>query len=535
MESPAADFNSDGSPFIPDTQEQPGSQEPQSPVTGMRDESLTLEAAQYDHRDKGDREVGIGQDQGLSPAKEGDQESSPREEDGTDPITVDLIDKESGIGEEGDTEMGMVSAENASSQKKGMEDTTGSILEENDSDEGKDTNTPVLTANITEECEVPIAELEGDIIITPDEEETEEYQETENKGQEEEDDGNTLMLPDVESAIDEEEEEIRENLIQQYLALVSEREKIQQQNSQLQNKLYEYFRRKKGDDTRPEIEKHVSDQDQRYLKYLSTLEEMRKKYATDAALHQQQIEELKSQCQEVVGQVNKEWQAFQDHKKKITLYGPRGAGKRVSSALVQEVEQLQAREERKEKEVIQVRLENIKLKNKIHQYESTLRSKEELTEGLHIIDFEQLKIENQTYNEKIEERNEELLKLRKKITNTVQVLTHLKEKLQFVQAEHQEQRNRLMEVEALVAQKRDILTKTKQARDSLRSDNLKLKQQCGLLGNKILLRDFEDKVDAIEELQKKLETLKRQHAELTLSSKGMIKKIEEARLSLDDQ
>ena len=34
---------------------------------------------------------------------------------------------------------------------------------------------------------------------------------------------------------------------------------------------------------------------------------------------------------------------------------------------------------------------------------------EELAEGLHLIDFEQLKIENQTYNEKIEERNEVML------------------------------------------------------------------------------------------------------------------------------
>lgn len=40
---------------------------------------------------------------------------------------------------------------------------------------------------------------------------------------------------------------------------------------------------------------------------------------------------------------------------------------------------------------------------------------------LHLIDFEQLKIENQTVKEKIEERNEELLKLRKKNTTTVQV------------------------------------------------------------------------------------------------------------------
>jgi hypothetical protein len=43
------------------------------------------------------------------------------------------------------------------------------------------------------------------------------------------------------------------------------------------------------------------------------------------------------------------------------------------------------------------------------------------TEGLHLIDFEQLKIENQSLNEKIVERNEELVKLRKKTTITVQV------------------------------------------------------------------------------------------------------------------
>lgn len=44
-----------------------------------------------------------------------------------------------------------------------------------------------------------------------------------------------------------------------------------------------------------------------------------------------------------------------------------------------------------------------------------------MAEGLHLIDFEQLKIENQSLNEKIEERNEELIKLRKKTTVTVQV------------------------------------------------------------------------------------------------------------------
>ncbi|KAM5191449.1 cilia- and flagella-associated protein 184 [Mantella aurantiaca] len=331
-----------------------------------------------------------------------------------------------------------------------------------------------------------------------------------------------------------EDKEVREALIQQYHALVSEKEKVQQRNSQLQHKLYEYFRRKKGEETRQETEKHVSDQEQRYLRYLAMLEEMRNKVKSDTILHEQQIEELRLQCQNVVSQVDKEWAAFQEQKKKIALYVvSRGAGKHAASSFAQEMLQLQAKEERKAKEVIQVRLENIKFKNQINHHESTLRSKEELAEGLHLIDFEQLKIENQTYNEKIEERNEELLKLRKKITNTVQVLTHLKEKLQFVQNENQEQKDRLMEIEALVAHKRDILTRTKQARDSLRMNNLSLKQKCGLLGNKTLLRDFEEKVDATEELSQKLENLKRRHAELTLSSKGVMKKIEDTKVIID--
>ena len=57
----------------------------------------------------------------------------------------------------------------------------------------------------------------------------------------------------------------------------------------------------------------------------------------------------------------------------------------------------------------------------LKKMENKFRAKEQLAEGLHLIDFEQLKIENQSLNEKIEERNEELLKLRRKNSTTVQV------------------------------------------------------------------------------------------------------------------
>ena len=67
-------------------------------------------------------------------------------------------------------------------------------------------------------------------------------------------------------------------------------------------------------------------------------------------------------------------------------------------------------------------MENIRQKHRLKKRELALKQKEELAAGLHLIDFEQLKIENQTYNEKIEERNEDLLKLKRKIECTVQVL-----------------------------------------------------------------------------------------------------------------
>merc|ERR1711998_479701 len=127
-----------------------------------------------------------------------------------------------------------------------------------------------------------------------------------------------------------------------------------------------------------------------------------------------------------------------------------------------------------------VRLKNIVLKHELKRLEDWLQSKEVLGEGLHLIDFEQLKIENQTLNEKIEERNEELLKLCKKNTQTVQVLTHIKEKLQFVQADNQLQKNTLADLETDLALRRDSLAGAKKDLDLTRQDRVKLKEKSGL-------------------------------------------------------
>jgi uncharacterized coiled-coil DUF342 family protein len=87
------------------------------------------------------------------------------------------------------------------------------------------------------------------------------------------------------------------------------------------------------------------------------------------------------------------------------------------------------------------------LRNSLQNCEKILRKKEQLADGLHLIDFEQLKIENQTLNEKIEERNEELGKLSYKIRTAVIIVSHTREKLQYVRKQNEQRKQTLDHLE----------------------------------------------------------------------------------------
>lgn len=94
------------------------------------------------------------------------------------------------------------------------------------------------------------------------------------------------------------------------------------------------------------------------------------------------------------------------------------------------------KEQSLDQELHQYRFQAISMRNQLANKDKILKKKEQLADGLHLIDFEQLKIENQTLNEKIEERNEELHKLKKKVTSTVVQLTHTREKLQYIKKQN---------------------------------------------------------------------------------------------------
>lgn len=107
-------------------------------------------------------------------------------------------------------------------------------------------------------------------------------------------------------------------------------------------------------------------------------------------------------------------------------------GKTIAEKMIRYMEE---KLRQKDAVIEKLRLKNATLKSQAQKIDAQLRHKEEMGDALHYIDFHQLQIENKQYVAKIEERNEELLKLKQTTGNTVQVLNNLKKKLQELMEE----------------------------------------------------------------------------------------------------
>lgn len=132
-----------------------------------------------------------------------------------------------------------------------------------------------------------------------------------------------------------------------------------------------------------------------------------------------------------------------------------------------------------------------------------------------LIDFEQLKVENTSLNEKIEERSEEVLKLRNKVTNTIHIATHVREKLDCVRKENAELRQHVASTDEELGGARDQLAKSKRRRDAHLRANTRMKERMPLVGSRDLLLDYEKRKVVIYDYRTRLVQLTDRHKELT--------------------
>mmetsp|Transcript_23290 Transcript_23290/g.28144 ORF Transcript_23290/g.28144 Transcript_23290/m.28144 type:complete len:462 (+) Transcript_23290:103-1488(+) len=325
-------------------------------------------------------------------------------------------------------------------------------------------------------------------------------------------------LPDVETLIVEAQEE---------------RSRLQAANAVLLRKLFTIFNNRKSTEVRDAQGKlQAEGQDTRYQQALAQWAEQLEEKQRIQRHFETQTFDMKARLEERMTRANDIRSAFRNFKLEVARSSENSrTGKPIPERIIQEK---MSQELKKEGEVERVRLKNIQLRNQMKKLEAHLKAKEELAEGLHLIDFEQLKIENQSLNEKIEERNEELLKLRKKTTTTVQVLTHLKEKLQFVQKENEVLQYELESLDVDLAERRDALQRQKHDRDVLRSDNMRIKAQSGIVTHPQLLDDFEIQKEKREVLTEQVATLKTRHTQITTQMKKLKRQLSMSEMQMQD-
>lgn len=177
----------------------------------------------------------------------------------------------------------------------------------------------------------------------------------------------------------------------------------------------------------------------KYHNALALIHQIRKELETVKSKYDKVADELNSKLEEKVANCEKIRKAFSNLKQEISL---KACYETSMKKIPQKVlDELETEETAVNSTYQQLRLDVIKTRIGIDKNQRGLKDHEQLAEGLHLIDFEKLKIENQSLNEKLEERNEEIFKLQKKNSVNLQILSHLKQKLVFEQREVEELMN----------------------------------------------------------------------------------------------
>lgn len=306
-------------------------------------------------------------------------------------------------------------------------------------------------------------------------------------------------------------DEMKRELIAAIREALDERDQLKRKNQELQKEIITMDSTYEQYDKQPD----VSMNEHKYLNTLANvhqvrfnLKETQDRYNKMATELQNKLNEKQAKCDEIQKQ-------FKDLKRSVAENSVFSrTGKKIKPETLNDWE---TREATKDSEVHHFRFQNIALRNRLANKEKVLKKKEQLADGLHLIDFEQLKIENQTLNEKIEERNEELHKLNKKITIAVITLSHTEEKLK--------KNTKLDEEHKVIKLKlngeKEKLNKVKEEREKYRKQSQRLRQQTGIENDDSLKADYSNRKVEIDEIKKKINLLKDHHQRLITSLKNM--------------
>ena len=254
-----------------------------------------------------------------------------------------------------------------------------------------------------------------------------------------------------------------ENYERELQDLETANEKLKEDNELIQKKIniiYE-FRKKEGREEK-NFYKESNINESTYADSLTStaglyndLNSHKTKLDQDLKRYQQSIEEQEKRKQDV-------YEILMKYKEELLDNAETRKGTKIPRT---EIEYWLSREKQLEDEIRDLRIQSFTKSLEMNRLKKELKKMEDYFEGLHIIDFEQLKIENNTLTEKIEDRNEEIHKLKNKINYTVQILAHLQEKSKFVSSENEIKKTENENLKKEIIEMKRKLTEKKEEND----------------------------------------------------------------------
>ncbi|KAG2381721.1 hypothetical protein C9374_006105 [Naegleria lovaniensis] len=312
--------------------------------------------------------------------------------------------------------------------------------------------------------------------------------------------------------------------IERYTEEIKRREVIYAKHRKAQKRLSEIFKVTKSSERFNSTTVPSSEIEERYAKYVAEHKELRDEMEELRKKNAYQLNEMRIRLEERETNAEELQNSFREFKRSMALSAVDSrTGKKIPKTSINKYIE---KDEQKDGHIREIRTTYIELKNSKESLEKLIKSREEFSEGLHLMDYEQLKMENSTLMEKLREKRDSLKKAREKQTTTVHILTHVKEKLQYVQTENSDLQRKLEKLNEEMTDHKDMLTRIKKDRDALKKQNLDMREKEPLVGNDSLLLDFQSRKDELEQLKEQVVDLKNTYHKLILKTKSYNKQAE---------
>lgn len=181
-------------------------------------------------------------------------------------------------------------------------------------------------------------------------------------------------------------------------------------------------------------------------------------------------------------------------------------GSKTSRNIKSEIDDLILYESQSNSDTSSAQLENLKLAERFTTLKEAIQTSNEAMTGCHLIDYEQLTAENQTLQEKIDDRMKEVQKLEEKTNQEITGFLHIEEKLCGIQSEHEILDDKISELEQCLSELKKDLNEKRIKKDSLIKEVAKEQNLCVslLFSPKKVLKNFENVGKENMEMKKEL-------------------------------